>query len=148
MPDLRREKLYDDLATGTLEQLALATVIESGDLARHLRRVRPVYRRRRDAALRAIAEHLPDATPVGVAAGLHLHVHLPPECDERGLVLAARRHGVRVEGAARHWADPAAAPPALVVGYGAAAEPAIEQGIIGLAAAYRTTRGGATAHVR
>jgi GntR family transcriptional regulator/MocR family aminotransferase len=136
MADLRREKLYDDLATGTLDQIALATFIESGDLARHLRRVRPVYRRRRDAALRALAEHLPDATPVGVAAGLHLYVHLPPDCDERQLVHTARRQGVWLEGAARHWADADAAPPALVIGYGMAGEPAIEQGIRALAAAY------------
>jgi len=145
MADLRREKLYDDLATGTLDQLALATFIESGDLARHLRRVRPVYRRRRDAALRALGEHVPVATPVGVAAGLHLYVHLPDDCDERALVHAARRQGVRLEGAARHWSDSSAAPPALVIGYGMAAEPAIEQGIRALATAYATTIRGAPA---
>jgi GntR family transcriptional regulator/MocR family aminotransferase len=145
MADLRREKLYDDLATGTLDQIALATFIESGDLTRHLRRVRPVYRRRRDAALRALAEHLPDATPVGVAAGLHLYVHLPPDCDERRLVNAARRQGVWLEGAARHWADADAAPPALVIGYGMAGEPAIEQGIRTLAAAYAMTGRGSAA---
>jgi GntR family transcriptional regulator / MocR family aminotransferase len=139
MEDLRREKLYDDLANGTLDQIALASFIESGDLARHLRRVRPIYRRRRDAALRALARHLPDATPVGVAAGLHLYVHLPADCDEEALVRTARRQGVQVEGAARHWADPAAAPPALVLGYGAAGEAAIEQGIAALATAYDAT---------
>ena len=107
--------------------------------------MRPVYRRRRDAALRALAEHVPDATAVGVAAGLHLYVHLPDDCDERALVHAARRQGVRLEGAARHWADSAAAPPALVIGYGMAAEPAIEQGIQALATAYATTMRGAPA---
>jgi len=141
MDDLRREKLYDDLANGTLDQLALATFIESGDLARHLRRVRPVYRRRRDAALRAIARHLPEGTPVGVAAGLHLYVHLPAECDERGLIRTARRQGVQVEGGARHWADHAGAPPALIIGYGAAGEAAIDLGIATLGAAYAATSG-------
>jgi GntR family transcriptional regulator/MocR family aminotransferase len=138
MADLRREKLYDDIATGTLEQLALARFVEAGDLARHLRRVRPLYRRRRDAALAALARHLPEATASGVAAGLHLYVRLPEGCDERGLVRAARRRGVLVEGAARHWAGPAAAPPALVLGYGAAGEAAIEQGVAVLGEAYRS----------
>ena len=138
--DLRREKVYDDLASGTLDQVALATFIESGDLARHLRRVRPVYRRRRDAALRALARHLPDAIPGGVAAGLHLHVRLPDDCDETGLVVAARRLGVQIEGAARHWAEPEAAPPALVLGYGTAGEAAIEQGVATLGAAYAGVR--------
>jgi GntR family transcriptional regulator/MocR family aminotransferase len=139
MQDLRREKLYDDLANGTLDQIALASFIDSGDLARHLRRVRPIYRRRRDVALRALARHFPDATPVGVAAGLHLYVHLPEGCDEEALLRAARREGVHAEGAARHWADPATAPPALVVGYGAAGEAAIEQGIATLGAVYEAT---------
>ncbi|MEA2384492.1 MAG: GntR family transcriptional regulator / MocR family aminotransferase [Solirubrobacteraceae bacterium] len=136
MADLRREKLYDDIANGTLDQLALARFLDAGDLARHLRRVRPLYRGRRDVALDALARHLPDATAAGVAAGLHLFVRLPDGCDERALVRAARRRGVVVEGTARHWADPATAPPALVLGYGAAGEAAIERGVATLGEAY------------
>jgi GntR family transcriptional regulator / MocR family aminotransferase len=134
--ELRREKLYDDVATGALDQLALARFIEAGDLARHLRRVRPLYRRRRDVALDALARHLPEASAAGVAAGLHLYVRLPEATDERALVRAARMRGVQVEASARHWADRAVAPPALVVGYGAAAEAAIERGIATLGEAY------------
>jgi GntR family transcriptional regulator / MocR family aminotransferase len=136
MADLRREKLYDDVASGAIEQLALARFIEAGDLARHLRRVRPLYRRRRDVALEAIAQHLPEATASGVAAGLHLYVRLPDGCDERALVRAARTRGVQVEATARHWADAATAPPGLVLGYGAAGETAIAQGVAVLGEAY------------
>jgi GntR family transcriptional regulator/MocR family aminotransferase len=112
-----------------LEQLALARFIETGGLARHLRRVRPIYRRRRATALAAIADSLPDATPTGVAAGLHMYVRLPTSCDERALVDAARKRGVLVEAASWHWSTPSAAPPALVIGYGAIAEPAIRNGL-------------------
>jgi GntR family transcriptional regulator/MocR family aminotransferase len=140
LADLRREKLYDDLSSSLLDQLALARFVEGGDLARHLRRVRPVYRRRRDAALRALAAHLPDAAPGGVAAGLHLYVRLPPGCDERALVDAARERGVRIEGAAWHWADPAGAPPALVLGYAGADEATLERGIAAVGAAYAALR--------
>jgi GntR family transcriptional regulator/MocR family aminotransferase len=134
--DLRREKLYDDVATGAIDQLALARFIDAGDLARHLRRVRPLYRRRRDAALDALERHLPEASAAGVAAGLHLYVRLPDGIDERALVRAARLRGVQVEPTARHWADRAAAPPGLVLGYGAAGESAIEQGVAVLGDAY------------
>jgi GntR family transcriptional regulator/MocR family aminotransferase len=134
--DLRREKLYDDMATSTLDQLALARFIADGDLTRHLRRLRPTYRRRRDATLRALATHMPDATPAGVAAGLHLYLRLPHHCDEHELVRAARQHGVHVQGAARSWAQPQHAPPALVLGYGTAAEAAIKRGIAALGTAY------------
>jgi GntR family transcriptional regulator / MocR family aminotransferase len=124
-----RQKLLDDMGNTVLEQLTLARFIESGGLARHLRRVRPVYRSRRDTALAAITASLPDAIPTGVAAGLHTYLRLPTSCDEIGLVDAARNRGVLVEGASWHWSTPAAAPPALVIGYGAIAQPAIRSGL-------------------
>jgi GntR family transcriptional regulator/MocR family aminotransferase len=43
---------------------------------------------------------------------------------------------VLVEGAAWHWARPRDAPPALVLGYGALSEQAIERGIRALGAAW------------
>jgi GntR family transcriptional regulator/MocR family aminotransferase len=134
--DLVREKLFDDMGTGLLEQLALARLIESGGFTRHLRRVRPVYRRRRDAALDAIATFLPAATTRGLEAGLHVHVELPQRCDEQQLVEAARDRGVFVEGGAWHWADGASAPPSLVIGYGATSEEAIRRGLSVLGAPY------------
>jgi len=135
--DLRRQKLYDDFATGLLDQLALAAFIAEGDLARHLRRVRPEYRRRRDAALRALATHLPEAQPAGVAAGLHVFVRLPPGTDERALRHAVARAGVRIERTARHWARPEQAPPGFVLGYGALDEAAIESVVAKIGRAFR-----------
>jgi GntR family transcriptional regulator/MocR family aminotransferase len=124
-----RQKLLDDMGNTMLEQLALARFIESGGFARHLRRVRPIYRRRRDAALASVATSLPEALPTGVAAGLHMYLRLPTSCDEVGLVDAARNRGVLVEGASWNWSVPSEAPPALVIGYGAIAEPAIRNGL-------------------
>lgn len=135
--ELAREKAFDDLGSGLLEQLALARLLDSGDFTRHLRRVRPLYRARRDAALGAVVEHLPDATPTGIDAGLHLYLRLPDRCHETTLIDVARNRGVHVEGAAWHWADPDSAPPALVLGYGSQTEPAIRRGVATLGAVYR-----------
>jgi GntR family transcriptional regulator / MocR family aminotransferase len=134
-----RQKLLDDMGNTVLEQLAMARFIETGGLARHLRRVRPIYRRRRDTALASIATSLPDAIPTGVAAGLHMYVRLPATCDEMELVERARERGVRVEGASWHWSAPAAAP-ALVIGYGSIAEPAIRSGLAILGSIYQEHR--------
>jgi GntR family transcriptional regulator/MocR family aminotransferase len=127
--ELIRQKLLDDMGNTVLEQLALARFVESGGFARHLRRVRPIYRRRRDGALASIATSLPDAIPTGVAAGLHMYLRLPTSCDEVGLVEAARDRGVLVEGASWNWSVPSEAPPALVIGYGAITESAIRNGL-------------------
>jgi GntR family transcriptional regulator/MocR family aminotransferase len=132
-----RQKLLDDMGTTMLEQLTLARFIDTGGLTRHLRRVRPIYRRRLDSALKAVAASLPDAVPKRVAAGLHLYVQLPPWCDELRLVESAYKRGLLIEGASWHWSVPELAPPALVLGYGAIDEHAIRNGLQILATIYQ-----------
>ena len=132
---LEREKRLDDMGSGLLEQLAFARFVDRGDFARYLRRVRPVYRARRDATIAALGELLPEVRHHGAAAGLHVHVILPAGVDEGALARTAAARGLLVEEAARHWADPAQAPPSLVLGYGQLSEPAIRRGIGVLAGA-------------
>jgi GntR family transcriptional regulator/MocR family aminotransferase len=135
--DVVQEKLFDDMGSTLFEQLALARFIDTGGLTKHLRRVRPIYRRRRDAALEALAVSLPDATPTGVAAGLHVYVQLPSSCDELSLTETARTEGLLIEGARWHWSNPRSAPPALVLGYGSIDESAIRNGLQLLGSIYR-----------
>jgi GntR family transcriptional regulator/MocR family aminotransferase len=96
--DVAAAKVLADRGSSALEQLALADFLDRGEFDRHLRRLRPVYRRRRDALLAALAERLPDLEPAGIAAGLHLVAWLPPDLDEAAVVAAAARHGVAVNG--------------------------------------------------
>lgn len=138
---LEREKCFDDMGSSLLEQLAFARFVDRGDFSRHLRRVRPAYRARRDATIAALDALLPEARWQGAAAGLHLHVALPADVDEREVVVAAHRRGVLLEDAAWHWARPHEAPPSIVLGYGGAPEPTIRRGIVMLAAAVAEVRG-------
>jgi len=138
--EVEQEKLCDDMGSPLIDQLAFARFVESGDFARHLRRVRPIYRRRRDAAIGALATHLPEVRPRGEAAGLHLHVMLPGDVDELELAAAAYTRGVLVEDGAWHWARPQDAPPSIVLGYGATPEPAIRRGIAILGEAVDSAR--------
>jgi GntR family transcriptional regulator/MocR family aminotransferase len=135
--DVLREKLFDDMGTTLLEQLALARFIETGGMARHLRRVRPLYRSRRDTALEALATSLPGSVPTGIAAGLHVYVQLPNSHDELRLIETARKRGLLIEGARWHWSLPQSAPPALVLGYGSTKESAIRSGMTMLGSIYR-----------
>jgi GntR family transcriptional regulator/MocR family aminotransferase len=119
-------KLSADRGSPALEQHALAAFLEAGDLDRHLRRTRAIYRRRRDVLLEAL-----EARTRGVAAGLHLLVDLPDGVEDIRLVEAAARDGIRVYSARAYYAWPAAAPPspALLLGYGGISEKDIEPGI-------------------
>jgi GntR family transcriptional regulator/MocR family aminotransferase len=124
-------KATDDLGTPVVEQLALADFLERGELDRHLRRTRPVYRARRDALVAAVTRELPRWQPAGVAAGVHLVAHLPPGTDEHAVVESARARGVGLSGLAEHRIAPG--PPALLLGYGRIAEPAIGPAVRALA---------------
>jgi GntR family transcriptional regulator/MocR family aminotransferase len=121
-PALESQKMLDDMGSSVIEQHALARLLDSGDYARHLRRVRPIYRNRRDAALAAIADLLPGAAVHGEAAGLHVYATLPASTDVQALGLAAFAKGLLIEDAAPHWAHPQNADPAIVIGYGSQSE--------------------------
>jgi GntR family transcriptional regulator/MocR family aminotransferase len=121
-------KIAADRGSPVLEQLALADLITRGEFDRHLRRMRPVYRRRRDALLTALARQLPQLRPAGISAGLHLVTWLPPHLDEATVVDAAACAGVGVEGVAPYRIS-CPGPGGLIFGYATASEQAIAEGV-------------------
>jgi GntR family transcriptional regulator/MocR family aminotransferase len=121
-------KIAADRGSPALEQLALADLIARGEFDRHLRRMRPVYRRRRDALLAALSRRLPWLEPAGVSAGLHLVTWLPPGLDEATVVDAAGRSGVGIEGVTPYRISHPG-PDGLIFGYATVSEAAIVEGI-------------------
>jgi GntR family transcriptional regulator / MocR family aminotransferase len=121
-------KIAADRGSPALDQLALAGLITRGELDRHLRRMRPVYRRRRGALLAALARRLPRLHPAGISAGLHLVTWLPPDLDEAAVVGAAARAGVGIEGVTPYRISHPG-PGGLIFGYAAVNEQAIAEGV-------------------
>jgi GntR family transcriptional regulator/MocR family aminotransferase len=129
---LTMEKSLDDLGTSAIDQLALADFLERGELDRHLRRMRPRYRARRDALIAALARELPAwRIGDGIAAGLHVVALLPEAVDEAAFLAAAAEHGMRLHGLS--WFRVTPGPPGLVLGFGAASEPALARAVAQLA---------------
>ena len=128
-------KWLADRGTGTLEQQALADFLAEGHLGRHLRRVRRLGRARRDALLVALRRHFGTTAALPSAAtGMHVMVRLDG-VDAAALAAAGRHRGVGVYPAAPYYAARAADPSALLLGFGALSEDAIEEGIGRLAEA-------------
>ncbi|HEX2485474.1 MAG TPA: PLP-dependent aminotransferase family protein, partial [Myxococcota bacterium] len=128
-------KAYTDTGSATLEQLALADLIEGGHLERHVRRSRVRNAARREALRRAVERHLAGrAVLAGTRAGLHGLLWIP------GLA-ASREAELRREAAARgvgiYPVHPfyARAPrqAGYVLGYASLEEAAIEEGVARLA---------------
>ncbi len=120
---------------GPLEQLALADLIERGELDRHLRRQRRRYHHQRDALLAALAKELPGLTIHGAAAGLYAVLHLPLDLNEQSVLEAARARGIALEGLG-------GSPPALFIGYANLSDAAIQPAVRALAASIRQVAAG------
>ena len=99
-------KLLADRGSPILDQLTFADFLSRGEFDRHLRRMRPIYRRRRDALLAALARAPPELEPVGIAAGLHLVAWLPDTYDENAVVAAAAAEGVAIAPVSRFGLGP------------------------------------------
>jgi GntR family transcriptional regulator/MocR family aminotransferase len=129
-------KRLADRHAPTLEQEALAALIESGAYERHVRRVRRRNGERRAALLAALTAALGDVvTVVGADAGLHVVVWLNrvPRSQEQALVARARAANLNVYPVTPLYAPaPAAALPGtagLVMGYASLDERTIERGV-------------------
>jgi GntR family transcriptional regulator/MocR family aminotransferase len=126
-----------DTGSSVMDQLAFAKLLTSGGYDRHLRQMRRRYVARRNALLQALARYLPDATVLGAAAGLHLTVRFPDGYSIAELVRGAADMRVRVEPLAPCYADEAAAPPGLMLGYANVTETQIVEGVRVLARVMR-----------
>jgi GntR family transcriptional regulator/MocR family aminotransferase len=124
-----------DQMTAPLIQATFTHFLESGDLDRHLRRSRRIYRERRDALVAALGRWLPDARVEGVSAGLQVFVTLPDGWDSAEVVATARQHGIGVYQVDDPEMDPDQRAASLVLGYGTQRPSQIEEGIHRLATA-------------
>jgi GntR family transcriptional regulator/MocR family aminotransferase len=101
-----------------LVQLALAHLLTTGLLDRHLRRLRVGYRTRRDALIAALGEAVPSLEPTGIAAGLHLLLYLTNTATTEDEVRAtAEKHGVALAYLGSHWHQPGDHEQGLIIGY-------------------------------
>ncbi|GAA0741617.1 PLP-dependent aminotransferase family protein [Ideonella azotifigens] len=102
-----------------LEQLAMARFIETGQFARHLGRMRRLYRERQQALREALATQLGVAHEVlGGQGGLHLTVRLAAALRDQAIVDEARRQGLGVAALSSYAMQPRPEDNGLVIGYG------------------------------
>lgn len=97
-PAWAREALIDvkrstDSHSDVLLQATLAAFIADGHLARHIRRMRPVYSRRREALVDALDTQLSQwMAPLAGPAGLHLTARIRTPAIAPALLQAAQTH--------------------------------------------------------
>lgn len=120
-PDLL-EVLEDELrqmdyGRGRIDQFALAHFIRTGDYDRHLRKMRALYRDRREALLAALSAELPEVEVSGISAGLHATVRFPRRLNETIIVESASRRDMGVSFLRRHYIGAAPEESTLLLSY-------------------------------
>ena len=150
VPDAMREAILSehrlaDYGAPRIEQNALATFINDGDLDRHLRRMRLIYRERRNALVSAIGEFLPEATIDGISAGLHAAVSLPERIAEQAVSTEVAGRGVHIEFLSKWYVRKQDRPSTILIGYAQSNGSTLRAGIRILADAIHSV-GRATTH--
>jgi GntR family transcriptional regulator/MocR family aminotransferase len=119
--DFTRHRESIDLFSPVLEQAVLAEFLRDGHFGRHLRRMRALYEKRRDALVRGLREHAPTLVPHNSDAGLHVSAFLPDGVDDRDIVREAALRGVEATALSTCYVgdQPRSG---LVLGFGGASE--------------------------
>jgi len=105
-------------------QYAMAAMLASGSLERHVRRMRLEYGRRRAALVGGLGEG--GFRLLGDTAGMHVVLELPPGTSAADVASEALRRGVSVTTLDRYFAGPPAIE-GLVLGYGATPLPQVRK---------------------
>lgn len=136
----RRAKALFDNGHPWLDQAVMAEFISGGSYANHLRRIRQLYRDRRDCLIEALERHFGPVEITGQDAGMHLAWHLPPGFPRPSELQAiAQDVGVGIyslqSGAAYDFGGCKYSERAIVLGFSSLNERQIRAGIDRLAAA-------------
>jgi len=94
--DLQARKSAADSGSPAIDQLALTSLLTTGEYERHIVRARHAYRRRRDLLLHALTARFPRLEVSGAAAGMQLLLPLPGQADDAALAQAAAASGVGI----------------------------------------------------
>lgn len=139
-PQLAAMRAQSAAAGRVAEQMALTEFLRSGQFALHLRRMRRLYRQRRDALVAALERHLGQVAEVhGASAGMHLSLRFAdPALSDVAVVERARRHGIVVNALSAHGAGRKTAWNGLMLGYAQVPASRIEELVRQLTAVIHT----------
>ncbi|MCC6714311.1 MAG: PLP-dependent aminotransferase family protein [Gammaproteobacteria bacterium] len=133
-----------------LDQAVMAEYIASGAYDAHLRRIRQIYRERRDCLLERLQHHFGDVVVTGQDGGMHIAWHLPrwfPQARELQAMVEAQGVGIYSlqSGAAHDFGGCAYSEGTVVLGFSSLEEKRIRAGIDRVAEVIARHRG-APAH--
>ena len=116
--------------------------MEDGSFAKHLNKMRKIYKRKLEIITKTIAEYEPIVTISGEQAGMHLLLTISTSKSEDELVLLAKQAGIRVYGLQEYVTGELdiATYPKIVLGFGGIEVEIINDAITSLINAWDITK--------
>lgn len=125
-----RLRTYTDVQNPVLEQAALALLLRTRKLDRHVQKMRRIYGERRRVLLESLEENFKtEWRAFGDNAGLHLTVEFPGLCFDDAFRKSCREHGINVTTAEFHCIEKGNHRNKLLIGYGHLTPEEIRKGI-------------------
>ncbi|WP_255611707.1 MocR-like pyridoxine biosynthesis transcription factor PdxR [Marinobacterium arenosum] len=122
-------RAYLDGGLSLLPQLALADFMASGQFSGHVRRMRKLYKQRRDLLTEMVQARFGKRLQrVASDGGMHSVYLLPDGCDDRELYRQALERGVGIR-ALSHYYHHHVGQPGLVIGFAGYDAPAMAEGL-------------------
>lgn len=101
-----------------LDQQTLARFMADGHFARHLNRMRKVYKRKLQLLTDSLRQYAPAISFSGDEAGMHILINVHRDADEEALTNAALDQGIRVYGLNEYRKAAKNTRPAFLIGFG------------------------------
>jgi GntR family transcriptional regulator/MocR family aminotransferase len=120
-----------------LEQFAMARFIREGHFARHITRMRKIYKAKRDLLLRELRSRFKQIEFFGDSTGMHVVVRFPCKIFDQSLLETCRKEGVIVYPVEEHALVKGNYPDHIILGYGHLDPAHISKGVGRLATALR-----------
>ncbi|MGQ8873404.1 MocR-like pyridoxine biosynthesis transcription factor PdxR [Paenibacillus sp. TSA_86.1] len=142
--EVYRSVLFEQSAS-RLHQRILELFMRDGELGKHIRKMRNLYKRKHDLTVQAIQQHFGDQPGMelkGEHAGFHLILRLSNPNSSQNMVAAALEAGIRVASTDYLWANesvPADGKREFIIGVAGIEAENIEPGIAALARVWSTS---------
>lgn len=118
----RTAKEFSDGAGAVLMQIAIADFIQNGYFQAHLRRMRAIYRDKRDRLLHLLREHAVPVTVQPRPAGMHVTLLLGRSGSDRDIARYMSERGFETPTLSRHYLQEERARQGLLAGFTSAGE--------------------------
>lgn len=122
-------KWYTDRHSSSLEQLVLTRFIKEGFLERHVRKMKRIYKQRREALVSSLKKYFPNSIILGHAAGMHLVVEFNSIEFNKDLIDWIQKYSVHIYSVDYYAMLKGTHCNKIVMGYGSLSVEKIEEGV-------------------